>query len=790
MHLKCFLEGGSMEIKEGFVICNQDEKKNILESIKGFKNYIFLSYQELKNNLYGTCKKDAVFKLMEKYQISYDLALEYMKYAPYAFKDEYSNEKLNKIAIAKKYLIEDNYLEKDEFFYYRLKQFPVTFLFKKNTKEFDNIIQLLKQYTEVIIQDKESRGLKPLVNVYNSLTDEVYGICNQIIELKKKGISYNSIYLMNLNPDYKALFERMERSYKIPFDLGKDKNISHTKTAKKLFELMNEDKSFNEIIESMASYPYIDSIMRIVIDYSLEDKKSKDYIHFFKRKLKEISYDKDEYEEMVRVTDRINFNDSEYVFYLGLNQGITPKVYKDDEYLSDKELEELSLQTSYMKNIDSKRDLKWVLENTLNIYPSYPKKALDKDLLPSAIIHELELKEEEKVVEFGYSKDEDLLRLGVYMSLYSRLGEKNEALDIYDLDSIPFNEYDHSYKTINLNYIKNRYTIDTPLSLSYSTMKLYFECPFKFYCNQILNLNTFESSTATRLGSYSHKILEESYSPDFNFEKNSNLAKEEYLKDISKEDYLKDSFYLSQMNEVLKNLITFNQGHEKISLLNNVSRECHIKVVFGNYYFHGFIDKLLYTIDGDDIYAAIIDYKTGKDIASLNNIEDGFNMQLPSYMWLLKQYEPFKGKNIHIIGIYLQKVRIVALDNSIDLLKQMKESFMLEGFTIKDFSLIPYLDPYYQASDYIKSMKVSKDNSFYKYAKVISNKNLNIIIDTLDKNIKKTYDALMDADFKIEPKKIDLKDKSCEFCDFKDICYKKLEDYKYLDKKEFKEEEE
>jgi hypothetical protein len=87
-------------------------------------------------------------------------------------------------------------------------------------------------------------------------------------------------------------------------------------------------------------------------------------------------------------------------------------------------------------------------------------------------------------------------------------------------------------------------------------------------------------------------------------------------------------------------------------------------------------------------------------------------------------------------------------------------------------------------------MKVCKDNSFYKYAKVISNKNLNIIIDTLDKNIKKTYDTLMDADFKIEPKKIDLKDKSCEFCDFKDICYKKLEDYKYLDKKEFKEEEE
>ena len=774
-----------MEIKEGFIICEEEEKRNILEKAKGFNNYIFLSYQALKEKLYGSVKKEACFALMKEYALSYDLAKEYMKYASYANGLQYNNLKLDSINSAKSFLIKNGYLKKDEFFYYRLKQFPVTFLKKKETKEFLNVIDLLRQYTEVIILSQESKKFMPTVYKYNSLEDEVYGVCNEILKLKKQGISYDSIYLMNVTSDYKALFERMKKSYHIPFSLGRIQNISHTKTAKKLFELMEVTESFYEIIDLMKDYPYIDSIMKIISDYSLEDKNPKDYISFFERKLKEVSYTEDEYEEMVRVANRSIFNDSEYVFYLGLNQGITPKVHQDDEYLSDKELEQIGLETSYEKNIHSKKELKWILENTKNIYLSYSTKALDKDLLPAIIIKELNLNVKEGISEYGYSKKEDDLRFGVLMSLYSRLGQKDEALDIYDLDHISFNSYDHSFKGIKKSFMKDRYTEEKPLSLSYSTMKLYFECPFKFYCNQVLSLNTFDSSTATRIGNYSHKILEDSYNPDFDFEKASIDAKEEYLKDISKEDYLKDSFYCKQMNEILTNLIAFNKGHEGISKFDKVERECHVKVLSGNYYFHGFIDKLLYHEDNDDIYAAIIDYKTGKDVASLNNVADGFNLQLPSYMWLLHQYPPFKGKNIHIIGIYLQKVRIIALDNSIDLVKQMNDSFMLEGFTVKDYNLISYLDPDYASSTYIKQMKLKKDLSLAKSAKVISLDDQKFLLDTLDKHIKKTYQGTMEAKFGIEPKRIGNLDKACQFCDFKDICYKDIKDYIYLEEDKF-----
>ena len=107
------------------------------------------------------------------------------------------------------------------------------------------------------------------------------------------------------------------------------------------------------------------------------------------------------------------------------------------------------------------------------------------------------------------------------------------------------------------------------------------------------------------------------------------------IKDIELKDAIKDKFYFSQMNEILEDLISFNKRHEELSELKNVLCEEHIIYEEGNLKFHGFIDKLLYVeIDGE-IYAAIMDYKTGKDYITLDNVEDGFHLQLPSYMYLV-----------------------------------------------------------------------------------------------------------------------------------------------------------
>ena len=59
----------------------------------------------------------------------------------------------------------------------------------------------------------------------------------------------------------------------------------------------------------------------------------------------------------------------------------------------------------------------------------------------------------------------------------------------------------------------------------------------------------------------------------------------------------------------------------------------------------------------------------------------------------------------------------------------------------------------------------------------------------MDELIHKAKDGVMNADFKIAPKLINNKDKSCSFCKYKDICFKKYNDYVELEEKKFKKEE-
>ena len=771
-------------LKEGFIICEEEEKRRILEENK-MKNYIFMTPNILLKNIYGVVKKEALFSLMEKYSLSYDLAKEYMKYIPYVSDKTYNDEKLDSLVSAKSYLKKKGLIEDNPLFSYRLNQFPINFLTRNIKKEIQNIIPTLQEKTEVILLNKESKKLKPMVYEYKSITEECYGIMNEMKKLHQEGIPYQRMYLMNMSSNYEFIFKRLSKTYNIPIRFKPIRVITHTNFAKESFNLLKEKESFSEIVTIVENSSYIKPLMALISDYSLEDKNPIDYIDFFKREFKNFKYEDTLYEDMVNVSDIVSLGDKDYAFYMGFNQGISPKIYKDEEYLSDSLLQLLGLSTSIDRNIEERNNLIFFMENTKNLYISYPLKVQVKELYPSSLIQALDLKTYPKEAPLGYSMAEDNLRLSVYMSIYDKTKEISPELTFYNVDQIPYNTYDNKFKGISKSYMEERFKENSSISLSYSTMKYYFECPFHFYCDNILKLSTFESTSATRLGTYSHAVLQDSYNNDFEFSKSTEKNLEEGIKDIELKDAIKDKFYFSQMNEILMDLISFNKRHEELSELKNVLCEEHIIYEEGNLKFHGFIDKLLYAeIDGE-IYAAIMDYKTGKDYITLDNVEDGFHLQLPSYMYLLSKSERFKGKRIHIIGIYLQKVNMIALDNNLDKREQREKSFRLQGFTLLDPALILKLDPFYNKSDYIQSMMTTKNGSFGRFAKLLSEEQENDLIRLVDVFIHQTRDGIMKAQFDIAPKRIKGNDVSCTFCKYKDICFKKYEDYVFLEEKKF-----
>ena len=65
------------------------------------------------------------------------------------------------------------------------------------------------------------------------------------------------------------------------------------------------------------------------------------------------------------------FTDDDYVFLLGFNKENIPILYKDDEYFSDKEKEEMGYDSSNTLNINKKIEVIKKIKNIKNIIISY-----------------------------------------------------------------------------------------------------------------------------------------------------------------------------------------------------------------------------------------------------------------------------------------------------------------------------------------------------------------------------------------------------------------------------------
>ena len=775
-----------MNILEGYVVCNDNTKEILLnESIDGFKDYTFLNEDTLIKKILGECKKTTLLYLMKEYSLSYELAMEYIKYMPYIEDKTYNNLKIDSIVSAKRALIKEGLYEIDELFKVRLKRTPLTIIDFNDKVILNSLLIKLRALTDVYLYDYNYKEYKHSALLYKDAYDESLDVINKIYNLYNDGISLNNIYILNMDDEYEFILKRLSIEYNIPIAFNKERNILSFDIARNLLRLMEEKDSFDEIINLLdKDDDYFKPILDLIIKYELKDENPILYIDFFKKLLKNMPIDNDNYSDMVKTSLKDNYSDSDYVFYLGCNLGATPKIYKDDEYLNDSELSLINLPTSIIKNKRSKEDLLKLFKYTKNLYISLKEVSGKDSLLPANILNEANIDINKAKPGLGYNRIEDRIKLGIAYTKYIKYKVVDDNLRIND--DIKYNQYDNKFKGIDKEFLDKKY-IEKPLELAYSNLKTYYACPFSYYLDKVLYLNDYKSTLATRLGSYAHKVLEESYNDDFDFNKISTDAMLEFRDD---DEEFKDYFYMGQMKIVLSELIEFNQEFEGVNKLDKVLREVEIKYLGSNYIFKGVIDKLLYTEINGEIYAAIIDYKSGMDKPSLDNVSDGFNLQLPCYSFLLSNYKEFKDKKINIIGIYLQKVNIIALDNTLDIVAQRRNSFKLQGFSTYDLGNLLMLDPYAHSSSYIQSMKIKADSSFYKNAKVIKRNQMEELIDLTKDLIDKAAKNIQNGEFPIEPKKIDKYDKSCTYCKYKDICFKKYEDYKILKLNSFLKEEE
>lgn len=752
------------------VICDNDIKEKILSFLNTDSNIYdikFMTINEVIKKLYFDYNKESIYYLVNKYNIPCEVAELYIKNMYFIEDKKYNNTKLDLLVDYKNELIENNLLIFDNLFIDFIKTKNIKICMKKISKYDRYIFDILSKYTNVSIIDFKYNNYEHKSYEFDTIDEEIEFVAYSICELINKGVDINKIKISNIDDEYINSIKRIFNSFNIPINLPNNSYLIGSKIAKDFID--NYESDINNTIEKLSKYkdnPIYNKIIDICNKYIFIDdfKKVKDLII---NDLENIKIPNIKYINAVEVIDFKDIVDDEYVFLMNFNLNKIPKIYKDEDFITDNIKPEF-LDTTIEKN-------KLEKELTINSIRSIKNLVITfKDITPTDEYYPSNLTEIFKVekvnidVYKSYSKLNDELKLAKYFDKLVKYGIKDNNLNLFNYNyDISYKDYDNKYKKINKDNLYKK--LDNKLSLSYSKIEEYNECPFKYYLSKVLNIDIYEESFSATLGTIFHHILEIGINKDIDIDKEVDKFISENYKDKVFSNM--EKFFIENSKDNMKFVLDTIKEQMKYCKLNNVltekkiyiNKDKNIKIIFS-----GIIDKLLYNNDNDKTIIAIIDYKTGNNVdIDLGYMKYGIGMQLPIYLYLSNNMDL---KNIKFAGIYLQKIM-----PDIEKKEENKsDKLKLEGYSNSDMNIIEKFDSSYENSRVIKGLKVKSDGSFYANSKVLTDNEFSSLSNYAEEEINKVIYKILDAKFDISPIKKDNEKEitACKYCNYRDICFR------------------
>lgn len=758
------------EFNNKIVILNDYAKKSFIKKINKLINVKVITLSELKKKYYFDYDNKAIYFVSNKYNCISEIAKIYIENT--YFINNINTKKVNFLKEVKEELDNNNLLTYNNLFKEFLKgKDIVLYNLKYVDKFYKNIFKELGRYSNITsYNDEDNKSVKELYKANNS-EEEIAFICSKITKLIKSGVNINNIKLANVKSDYEFIIKKTFKLFNIPINLPSFETIKSTSLVIKFKELYNSDISITieklkEFINTKEENDIFKSIINVVNSYLWcnDFELVKDMI------FNEINNIKTPREKLKNAVEVIEFkkelvSDEDYVFLIGYNEGVIPLNYKDEDYLSDKEKSKLGLSTSFELNENAMNEVKDSIKNIKHLIVTYPSHNLSSEIYISSSYEKDLFEEKELNISYNESNAYNKLKLVSEKDENSKFGTLTD--DLLKLSShykdMKYSSFDNKYKLINKSKIKNFF--NNGLTLSYTSMNDYYMCSFRYYLDYILKVNKYEDTFEAIVGTIFHKILSMCFENDIDIIRT-------YESEIEKSDYEfseSEKFFLSILKdelvlviETIKNQLSYTQLTESMyekEIVIDVDKDLHIK-------FKGFVDKILYNKFNGKTVVAIIDYKTGNPNLNINNSIYGLEMQLPVYIYLIKN----EIKDVKIGGFYLQKI----LNNITDKEKRL-DSLKLQGYTNSDLDIIDKVDSSFNDSKVIKSLRTSS-KGFYAYSKIINDEEIDILNKVVETKIKEASMDILDSKFDINPKEMNNEVIGCKFCKYKDICFVKPKD--------------
>lgn len=761
---------------ELLIICPNDTKKSLLNELSlvdRLYNIKFMDINEFLVNYFYDYDEEACIFLMEKYNVILNVSEVYLENMyPIDVDCKYKSKKLEDLRLKKIELIDKGLLHFNNAFKDYLATKKILVINYPKLEKY--IVNALESVNSIFI-NKNRVDRSYSVYSYNDIEEELNAMFQKIISLVRCGVSLENIHIINLQDEYNYLLLKLSNLYNIPVNVNSNDSIFTSVIVKeylKSFELVDEDCNNKEVRKKLVDV--INSLYKV--------RDSKYYNEILCSKLKKTSYKNSSLMHAVNVSDLYarNFTSSDYVFVLSFNEGILPVLYKDEDFVSDRDKSEVLLYTTKEKNKREKDVLITYLSNIDNLYLSFKSNGFSSEYYPSSFINDCGMDiVREYDEEFVNSNKYNTRRLAVFLDKFNKYKEENSNMRILlkTYGDSCYNTYDNSFTGINKNkYLDN---IRKPLSLSYTSMTSYNKCAFKYYINYVLKLDPFSDNFSAFIGNLYHYLLSICLSDGFDFDKEW----DNYL--CKRELSFKEKFLLNRLKKGLVQVIEIIKEQRLYTDFKDNLCEKKLGVKLDckeiEAEFIGTIDKIMMYNEVSTTYYALVDYKTGGYDNNFYNMKYGLSMQLPVYLYLVEKSRLFHESSF--AGFYFQKVLIgnVSYNNKKNYMDILNDKLRLDGYSTSSEDVLSHLDHEYTDSSIIKGMKMTA-NGFSRYAKLLSYEDVLNIIDYTDMKINETIDNIIDARFDINPKIIGDDDVGCSNCKFRDLCYKKEEDYVRLEK--------
>ncbi len=744
-----------------------------------------MSLEDFKKKYYFSYDKRAVYYLMKKYHYSYDVCLMYLSHLLEASFGNEKMPKVNKLMQIKNELEENSLLITCSYFKEYLKGkkilvYDINHFSKLEERMFREIEKdsLLFYFHEEKYSHHHSRVIE-----CDTLEKEVSYVAGEIVKLIQRGIDIKNIKVCATN-SYEAVIQRIFAWFKIPHSLSNSclyateigqyflKGLQGTreeslKYLEQKYPLTNDKnlEIYNQIVNVLNEYTWCDSFLELEA--------------FLKEDFKNIKMDQVIHSNVVTIINSLEVaNDSDYVFLLGFNQGEVPRTYKDEDYFSDKEKKILCLDTTDELNQQSYYSWLEQIRRIKNLTITTKKNGPLGECYLSSLNDDLHLELTPYQEDYCCSNLYNRLELSSMLDTLVKYNEmdKNLSLLYQHYPNIEYRTYQNDYQPISEDRIRKY--LGYHLTLSYSSINVYYQCAFRYYLSHILKLNIYEETFYTILGNLFHHILSLVFTKEID-------VKEEYYRYIERQSYsfnAREKYFLSSLEKELEFVIETILKQENESKLCQIYAEEKIEILKRyedmEVTFKGFVDKMMLNSQLDEVL--IVDYKTGNPDLNLNHIIYGLDLQLPVYVYLASHRFP----EARVIGFYLQKIMNTEItkDNKHSFLELKEDKLKLQGYTNSDFSLIQDFDPHYEDSRVIRGLKMTSKGISLK--KILDDVGIDQLRSITDQKIDEAIQGIAQADFSINPKKIGMEMKGCLYCQFKDICFKTEKNIVHL--KEFK----